>query len=181
LKHLIGPLLLACALALVVSTPSAPAAASASPCWKALLNDWYDGTINKLYNVACYRQAIAHLPTDVAVYSSARDDIDRALQVAIAHKKNPSTPVTPVTDAQPTPATTTTTTPAGGTTTASPGRTTSSGPIPSAIDSSSPGGATSFPLPLVILGGLALFLLAAGIVGLVVRRMQGRGEPPATP
>jgi hypothetical protein len=215
LKHPIGALLVVCALALVVSIPPAPAAGSASPCWKVLLNDWYDGTIDKLYDVACYRQAIAHLPTDVSVYSSARDDIDRALQVAIAHKKNPARPAAPVTDKQPPPATTTahtttasptttaaatttkrggsarpattaattttTTTPAAATTTASPGRTTSPGPIPSAIDSSSPGGATSFPLPLVILGGLALFLLAAGIVGLVVRRMQGRGEPPATP
>ena len=44
--------------------------------------------------------------------------------------------------------------------------------------SGSHSGATSFPLPLLILGGLALFLLAAGVVGLIVRRMQGRGGPP---
>ena len=144
--------------------------ASAAPCWKALLNDWYDGRIDNLYPLPCYRQAINHLPTDIRVYSSAHDDIDRALAVAIAHKKNPNTPVQTVTDGQ-----------SGST----PGRTNDGGPIPSAIDSSSPGGADSFPLPLLILGGLALFLLAAGAVGLVVRRTQGRGGgddgPPATP
>ena len=40
------------------------------------------------------------------------------------------------------------------------------------IQNKGSGGATSFPLPLIILGGLAIFLLAAGAVGLVVRRMQ---------
>src|SRR5581483_4846053 len=82
-----------------------------------------------------------------------------------------------------TPTTTTTTTPSGATTTTPPSGTagaTSPGNkpapgIPTALKNSSPGGATSFPLPLIILGGLALFLLAAGAVGLIIRRMQGRG------
>jgi len=64
-------LVAACAFAALCSTP-APAAA---PCWKLLLNDWYDGTINNVYPIPCYHQAIDHLPTDVQVYSSARDDI----------------------------------------------------------------------------------------------------------
>jgi hypothetical protein len=46
--------------------------------------------------------------------------------------------------------------------------------LPSVIDSSSPGGAASFPLPLLMLAGLALVLLAVGLVGLVVRRTSGR-------
>jgi hypothetical protein len=168
----VGALALACTLVLATGASAAHSTAAAAPCWKALLNDWYDGRIDNLYPIPCYRQAINHLPTDIRVYSSAHDDIDRALAVAIAHKKNPNAPVPTVTDGQ--------------TGTSTPGRTTDEGPIPSAIDSSSPGGATSFPLPLLILGGLALFLLAAGAVGLVVRRMQGRGDgggppPPATP
>jgi hypothetical protein len=142
-----------------VAASSAPPAVSATPCWVRLLNDWYDGRIDNVYPIPCYRAAIAHLPTDIQAYTNARDDIDRALAAAIAHKKNPNAPL--------------------------PGRTGNSGPIPSAIDSSSPGGATSFPLPLLILGGLALVLLAAGAIGLVVRRVQGRGNdgggPPATP
>ena len=60
-----------------------------------------------------------------------------------------------------------------------PGNQPPGGPIPNAIKNSSPGGATSFPLPLIILGGLAILLLAAGAIGLIVRRMQGRGPGPA--
>ena len=151
----------ACAVLAGVAASSAPPAVSATPCWVRLLNDWYDGRIDNIYPIPCYKAAIAHLPTDVQVYSSARDDIDRALAVALAHKKHPNAPVPTVTESS--------------------GRGTSTGPIPSAIDSSSPGGATSFPLPLLILGGLALVLLAAGAIGLVVRRMQGRGGPPSSP
>jgi hypothetical protein len=140
-----------------------------------LLNDWYDGRIDHVYPIPCYRDAINHLPTDVAVYSSAHDDINRALQLAIAHKNNPNAPVPTVTSSSPvtpvTGSTTTTTTAA-----ASSGRDLPSGPIPSAINNSSPGGASSFPLPLIILGSLAAFLLLLGGAGLVVRRLQGRGN-----
>jgi hypothetical protein len=148
--------LAACALLVAVGVPSAPAATKATPCWVKLLNDWYDGRIDNVYPIPCYRQAINHLPTDIKQYSNASEQIERALATAIALKKNPN-------------AVTTTT----------PGRTTPQGPVPSAIDSSSGGGANSFPLPLLILGGLAILLLAAGIVGLIVRRRQG-GDTGAT-
>jgi hypothetical protein len=74
--------------------------------------------------------------------------------------------------------TTTTETGAGATTTVPTTTTTPEGPggpggLGTVIKDSSPGGATSFPLPLIILGGLAIFLLAAGAVGLIVRRQQG--------
>ena len=42
-----------------------------APCWKLLLNDWYDGTINKIYPIPCYQQAINHLPADLRIYGSA--------------------------------------------------------------------------------------------------------------
>src|SRR5262249_57091255 len=76
----------------VFATP-APAA---TPCWKLLLNDWYDGHISNVYPIHCYHQAIAHLPTDIKVYSSAADDINRALQAAIARRKKTHTTVTAV-------------------------------------------------------------------------------------
>jgi hypothetical protein len=47
------------------------------------------------------------------------------------------------------------------------------------LNSASPGGATSFPLPLLILGGLAILLVAAGGIGLIIRRRQG--GTPGTP
>jgi hypothetical protein len=180
-KHTLRALLALCACAVLVTLLLALPAQAATrstadaPCWKALLNDWYKPPIDKLYPIPCYRQAINHLPTDVEVYSSAREDILRALAVAIAHSKGAPPPPTPTGST----VVTTTTTPAGHTTvtttTTTPGRDPQSGPIPTAISNSSPGGATSFPLPLIILGGLALFLIAAGAVGLIVRRMQDRG------
>jgi hypothetical protein len=60
--------------------------ASAAPCWKTLINDWYDGRIDKNYDPQCYRDAIKHLPPDVEVYSNAKDDLKRALQNVLANK-----------------------------------------------------------------------------------------------
>lgn len=168
-KHTFRALLgvCACALLLPLPAPAASRAVAVTPCWKTLLNDWYDGRIDNVYPIPCYQDTIKHLPTDIRVYSSAREDIQRALQLAIAHEKNPKAPLPTITAAG---------SGAGSKgATSSPGRPKPSGPIPSAINDSSPGGATSFPLPLIILGGLAIFLLAAGAVGLIIRRMQGRG------
>src|SRR5262245_15305859 len=104
----LGPPLLKAALvtalvaaAFVGASVHAPRAQAAIPCWKVLLNDWYDGRIDHVYPVHCYRDALRHLPTDVSTYSSARDDITRALQSAIAqeHSKHKTvsanTPVPP--------------------------------------------------------------------------------------
>jgi hypothetical protein len=48
-------------------------------CGSRLLADWRDGRIDGIYSVACYRSALAHLPEDVRIYSSAESDIKRAL------------------------------------------------------------------------------------------------------
>src|SRR5438876_4455782 len=57
-------------------------------CVSRLLADWRDGRIDGTYSVACYRIALAHLPEDVRIYSSAESDIKRALvarsQAAVA-------------------------------------------------------------------------------------------------
>ncbi len=58
-----------------------------APCWKVLINDWYDGRIDGTYPIHCYREALNHLPTDVDTYSSARDDIRQALQQRITQGK----------------------------------------------------------------------------------------------
>jgi cobalamin biosynthesis Mg chelatase CobN len=86
---IVGPL---AALALLVGAVfflQAGPAAAATPCWKKLINDWYDGRIDSIYPIHCYRDAIHHLPTDVQEYSSARDDINRALLAVIAKDKGP--------------------------------------------------------------------------------------------
>ena len=59
-------------------------ATAKEPCWKTLIDDWYDGRIDNVYPVPCYRAALEHMPEDVAQYSTLGDDINRALQAAIA-------------------------------------------------------------------------------------------------
>jgi hypothetical protein len=155
------------------ATSAAPAPA-ATPCWKLLLNDWYDGTISNVYPIPCYHQAINHLPTDVQVYSSARDDILRALQQAVQRQKTTKNPQTTITPGATTPGRTTSTT-----TDTTPTTTTKKkkGPIGTAIRDITPGGADSFPLPLLILGLLAILLVLAGVGGMIWRRYQGRDTP----
>src|SRR5580765_512072 len=76
------------AAALVGAAVRPAPAQAATPCWKLLLNDWYDGRIDQTYPVHCYKDALKHLPSDVQTYSSAHDDILRALQSAITKQKN---------------------------------------------------------------------------------------------
>jgi hypothetical protein len=70
--------------------PSAAAAsAMQSPtCASGLLRDWADGRIDGAYPVACYQAALRSLPTDLEVYSSARDDIAQALSQRIVQSRH---------------------------------------------------------------------------------------------
>ncbi len=59
------------------------ALASGSSCAQKVLRDWTDnGRIDGLYPSKCYLDAIASLPEDVRTYSSAVDDISRAMQAS---------------------------------------------------------------------------------------------------
>jgi hypothetical protein len=66
--------------ALVIAAP----ASASTGCAARLVADWRDGRIDGTYAIPCYRQALARLPEDVLVYSSAKDDITRALQARLA-------------------------------------------------------------------------------------------------
>jgi hypothetical protein len=171
-------LVVVAALAFAAAGPVRPAAAG-TPCWKALLNDWYDGRIDKTYAVSCYRQALSHLPPDVTTYSSARDDIQRELQSAIYRSKHGGKPAAPsaVTTAAdpaaaPQPGTGATTTTAAGQapTVQTPRGRHAQGGFAKVAGRFNPGSADSLPLPLLVLAGLAVLLIAAGGVGAVVRR-----------
>jgi hypothetical protein len=76
------PMFVAVAVALLALAVTGTAGASRS-CASRLLDDWRDGRIDGVYPVTCYRQALAQLPEDVRVYSSAQSDITRALQARL--------------------------------------------------------------------------------------------------
>jgi hypothetical protein len=176
LKLLVRVMIVAAALfaAVVHASP----AAAATPCWKTLLNDWYDGRIDHTYAVHCYQDALHHLPADVQTYSSAHDDILRALQSAEAlqrkagHTVGPNSLVTPPKVKPGTGPNGTTTTAAG-----TPGRKPDKG-LGGLASDLNPSSASSLPLPLLVLGGLAILLVAAGAAGLVAKRIQARKQAP---
>jgi hypothetical protein len=69
----------ACSLSLGLGLPPGTASAAA-PCWKAVIADWSkDGTIDRKYATSCYRRAMRSAPTDLKVYSTLEDDLQRAL------------------------------------------------------------------------------------------------------
>lgn len=172
-------LLVAGALALVALVT--PGKASAASCAKQVVADWYgDGRVDQIYELHCYADAIRSLPVDVLDYSNAKEDILRALSYAKRGKSDPGDAGT----GGGTGGGGTTTGPGGGRTTEGPydgttGEETVAGG--SDVDTSGP---SSVPVPLLVLGGLALLLLAAGGAGYVSRRSQsrrggGRPDDPA--
>ena len=202
-RPVLGFALLAFALALVAAVPAtaARAAESASvPCWKRLLNDWYDGRIDKIYPIPCYSVAIKHLPAETEIYGSAKEDILAARQAALSKQSAPPEKVSPTTStsqvdepastSQTPPQTTTTTetTTTNGTTTtttalvivSNPPSTTpkKKGGISGALADITPGDPQAFPLPLLILGALAILLVIAGAIGMIWQRSHPRDEPP---
>jgi hypothetical protein len=167
---------------LVVLTLSlAGPAAGAPSCAKRVINDWYDnGRVDGTYAVHCYDDAIDALPRDVRDYSSAKDDIQRALQARLRGEDAP-----PATD-DPSPSEPTPDDNNGD------GIPNEDDPTPGTPNSGDPGGdeqavgdvdtaaSDSVPVPLLVLAGLALLLVAAGSAGYLVRRLQARrvSSPP---
>jgi hypothetical protein len=168
------------ALALLAAGAARPtAAAAATPCWKTLLNDWYDGRIDGTYPLHCYTDALKHLPSDVRTYSSAADDIERALQSARAAARKEHKKLGPGTLLRPAPGS------GGGKGSRGGGgggggvAVTQTGRRPDKgfagfADRLDPGSPSALPLPLLVLGGLALLLVAAGAAGLIVQRVRSR-------
>lgn len=72
------------ATALVGAAASFVAPAEASDCGKAVLKAWDEGRLDSSFAPACYRKALQELPEDIRIYSSAQDDINRALLASVA-------------------------------------------------------------------------------------------------
>ena len=162
-------------LAVAAFAPFAAAPAGAAvPCRDRIYNDWYhDGKIATSYPLACYRDALKHVRTDALVYSSLADDIRSAMQAAIArahgHTKVPTQVGT------------------GGAADSPRSQASSKSdgtphdPTPEQVDSTLPstvatgatsGGGSGIPIPLLVLGGLALLLTAVGAAGVIAKRRR---------
>jgi hypothetical protein len=164
---------------------AAPAAtvAPTSGCWLQVVNDWLDnnGTIKHLYPIPCYTQAIQKLQQypDLQQYSSAIDDIQRALLVAI-HEERDDGPGSGPSSNGPTGNSGGIGGGGGGSSTgggSGGGGSASSSPVDHVFNPSS---AQSVPLPLIILAALAVLLLLAGAGTWFAKRMQSRRLTPAT-
>jgi hypothetical protein len=173
---------LALLVAGVGGAAAAPAASkqATSQCWKDVVNDWLHNQPNLkgTYAIPCYTQAIQHLDSypDVAGYSSASDDIHRALLAAI-HQDRGNGPGSGLPSSGPGPSSGPTSSSGGGTTPPPSG---GGGIWKSIVDRLSPGNAQSVPLPLIVLAGLALLLLLAAGGTWFARRLQTRRVTPAT-
>jgi hypothetical protein len=169
------------AIGAALGTTAQPAQArSLSVCSKALVHDWLvDGRVDKTYPVHCYREALKTIPEDQLVYGTLRDDLNRALASTIRKHNGHVNRDTPVLgflalgggDG------------GGGD---GPGGTGGSGGVFHWLAHTlGPNTADSVPVPLLVLGGLAIALMAAAGISLLTRRMQARraaaDPPPAGP
>jgi hypothetical protein len=136
----------------------AAAASAKTPCWRLIQNEWVDNrSIKTTYPLQCYREAIAHVPEDLRQYSSIEEDILAARQLAASGRTLQAT---------------TSPRPSAGEQ-GDPDRTL----FTKGFDKLGPDNADSVPLPLLILAGLSLLLIAAGAAGLVTRRLRARRVP----
>jgi hypothetical protein len=150
--------LVAAVLGVVALSVGASVAAAKSACARQILNEWADNRqISTTYPLHCYREAIAAVPEDLRVYTDIEEDILAARQQAargvrtLQNRNQPSQ-----SDSQ---------------------RDPDAGLFTQGFDKLGPNNADSMPLPLIILAGMALLLVAAGAAGLVSRRLRSRKVP----
>src|SRR5918992_1109521 len=75
----------------VLAAVALAAPAQAAPCWEAVIDDWFDNSrVDKRYPIHCYREALKNMPEDMRAYSSAPEDISRAMRREIARQNQPS-------------------------------------------------------------------------------------------
>ena len=161
--------LAAAVLALAALGPEASRASAAGvPCWQRVFLDWgADGTIDRAYPAQCYREALRRLRPELQIYSDARDEIDRALSLATLGGP-----------------------PSGGGARrlavwpegrrvhadAARPRMRIGPTLDARLDLLLSRAKSPTPVPLLLLGGLALLLLAAGGAGLLAGRTRARAQ-----
>jgi hypothetical protein len=159
----------------VVASSVPETATAATACGKKVLADWFDnGRIDRLYPLHCYEEAIDAIPDDIRDYADAEEVISRALQSALRGDLDEGgcdpSPDGSADDCKNS---------SGGNSGTNSGGTNSGGgdntgddpggQVAPEVDTSGP---SSVPIPLLVLGGMSLALLAAGGLGYLSRRRQ---------
>ena|SRR2546423_914621 len=153
------------AAALVAVVAPASAVAAKPSCGVAVLKDWSDGKLNHSYPVRCYQDALNRMPEDMRSYTTAPDDIQRALLARLRagrthHVTRSRQPAAATKSMRTTPKT----------------RRGLEREALSASGLKAGAGATGMPLPLFALAGIGVVLLAAGSAGLASRRLRNRAS-----
>lgn len=158
------------------SAAAAPAALqkATGSCWQEVLNDWlaHEPNVVGSYAIPCYTQAIQHLDNypDIQQYSNAPDDIRRALLAALRNNHGGGPGGGSGNGVGPTSGPPGPRDPQGGS---------SGGIITRFFHNFGPSDAQSVPLPLLVLGGLAVLLLLAAAATWFAKRLQTRRMTPA--
>jgi hypothetical protein len=179
LRALLALLALVAASLTALAAGASPAAA-AQPCWKQVLNDWFvDGRIDGTYPIHCYSDAEKHIGEDAKQYSTFSQDAQRAMLAAIRHQDNGGgSNSSGGGTSGPSAGGGSGNSSSGGGTTPSATKRAHKGPFTRAIEWLGPSNADSIPLPLLVLGGIALLLLAGAAASWFARRYQARRLRP---
>src|SRR5213078_4895396 len=147
-------LIVAFAVAALATPTTAGAAAG---CGTARLKDWADGELDRAYPVKCYQAALDVMPEAMRSYTSAPDDIKRALLARLRTSRTHHGELR------------------------GRARKAAAAPRTTAREALSAAGvttrATGIPLPLIVIAAVGLVLLLAGSAGLLTRHLRARGEP----
>jgi hypothetical protein len=176
--------------ALLLAAVHAAPASAAQKCATRIFKDWTDNhRIDRVYDLPCYRAAIKALPVDVRTYSSAEDDIRRAMLYAQSDRNDPGDkgPSPPPVRSTKSSRAHTPSRAAGGTVAAS-----AAGVAAAALEQQArhdrsidavgsaiaPVDRASLPIPLPLIGlaAVSAVLLALGSVGYVTRRIASHGD-----
>jgi len=169
LATLAGSLLL---LAVGVGSAAAAHESAEQPtadCYRQVINDWENnGRIDNVYAPSCYTQAIQNLNKypDIKGYSNVIEDIQAALYAVLHEEGRGGGPPGP------------TASPSGSDSGTSIPKKGDGGPVNWISDHLAPGNAQSVPVPLLVLGGLALLLLLAAAGTWLARRIQTNRMKP---
>ena len=168
------PALIALLASALVALSLTGTAAAATPCGKKVLADWFDnGRIDRLYPLHCYEDAIDLIPDDIRDYADAEDVISRALQSALRGKlakggcdPSPDGSANDCVNGS-----------GGNGGNGGNGNGGNGGGVDPGTDQQvappvDTSGPSSVPVPLIVLGGMSLALLAAGGLGYMSRRRQ---------